>query len=57
MRTGARFLREQAEAATAADLLTVENPRAVIEDRDMSDVPPIRFSEGLVARLRRVLRA
>jgi protein-tyrosine phosphatase len=60
MRTGARFLREQTAAAaaeTAANLLTVENPRAVIEDREMSDVPPIRFSDGLVARLRRVLRA
>jgi protein-tyrosine phosphatase len=61
VRTGARFLREQTAAAaaaeTAASLLTVENPRAVIEDREMSDVPPIRFNDGLVARLRRVLRA
>jgi protein-tyrosine phosphatase len=59
VRTGARFLREQTEAAaaeTVANLLTVENPKAVIEDREMSDVPPIRFSDGLVARLRRVLR-
>jgi protein-tyrosine phosphatase len=59
MGTGARFLREQAAMAaaeTAANLLTVENPGAVIEDRAMSDVPPIRFSDGLVARLRRVLR-
>jgi protein-tyrosine phosphatase len=57
MRTGARFLREQsAGAETAVHRLTVENPKAVIEDREMTEVPPIRFNEGLVARLRRVLR-
>ncbi len=58
VRAGARFLREQTDTAaeTVAHLLTIENPGAVIEDREMSDVPPIRFSDGLVARLRRVLR-
>jgi protein-tyrosine phosphatase len=57
MRTGVRFLREQsAGAETAVHRLTVENPKAVIEDREMSEVPPIRFNEGLVARLRTALR-
>ena len=55
-----RFLSERAEGSPShvdrvASLLTVENPRAVIEDREMVDVPRVQFKEGLIDKLRRVI--
>ena len=55
-----RFLSERAEGSPShvdrvASLLTVENPGAVIEDREMVEVPPLQFREGLIGKLRRVI--
>ncbi len=60
LRFGARYLHEHADPAVADIVirrLTVENPRAIVEDRELAEVPPIRFRDGLVARLKRVLGA
>ncbi len=60
MVTAVRFLRDHStepagttEAAVAR--LTAENPRAVIDDAQMVDVPPVKIREGLLSRLRRVI--
>ncbi len=60
MVTAVRFLRDhstEAGGATEAAVarLTAENPRAVIDDSQTVDVPPVKIREGLLSRLRRVI--
>ena len=55
--SAAAFVREKAEDAhEAIDLLTRRNPSAVVEDRDLAEVPPVRIDEGMLGRARRFLR-
>ncbi len=59
MVTAVRFLRDHSTEAAgtteaAVARLTAENPRAVIDDSQMVDVPPVEIREGLLSRLRRV---
>jgi protein-tyrosine phosphatase len=54
------FLRERVDGPSSlvdrvTALLTVDNPRAVVEDREMVDVPRVQFKEGLIDKLRRVI--
>lgn len=44
--TGKRYL-EAHGAERAAQLLAIDNPRAVLEDRDLAPVPPVRLPTGL----------
>ena len=60
LRTAVKFLRtgtadgtEAVERAVSA--LTRENPKAVVSGASMAVVPPIRFDEGWMERLRRLL--
>ena len=39
---------------TVAERLTLENPRAVLEDAEMLDVPAVKIEEGMLARIKRV---
>ena len=55
-----RFLSERVDGPPSlvdrvTALLTVDNPRAVVEDREMVDVPRVQFKEGLIDKLRRVI--
>ena len=52
--TGAGFLRKRG-FVEQAEILTVRNPLAVLEDREMEAVPALRFKSGWVKRIRRVL--
>jgi protein-tyrosine phosphatase len=49
------YLTDRGHAAVA-ELLAQENPRAVIDDRELTPVPPTRVGVGLGARLRRIFR-
>jgi protein-tyrosine phosphatase len=51
LRTGRLYLEER-NAPEAAHLLTVENPRAILEDRPTVDVPPVQLTMGLRERVR-----
>jgi tyrosine-protein phosphatase YwqE len=60
MRRGVQFLREQASVGsrtveTAIAKLTEDNPRSVVEDRDLVDVPVVRLSESIAGRFRRLI--
>jgi len=44
--TGRKYL-EQHGATEAAELLSIENPRAVLEDRDLKPVPPTKLPTGM----------
>ncbi len=57
IRTAAEYLRTRAVGSVdeVVSRLTVDNPRAVVEDREVTDVPPVEIREGVIARLRRVL--
>jgi protein-tyrosine phosphatase len=50
--TGGDYLREMGYA-TVADRLTRDNPRAVLEDGALTDVPEVKIEESVLRRLRR----
>jgi protein-tyrosine phosphatase len=52
MTTGVEYLAKRG-ARAIADLLTKENPKAIIEDREMVEVPPVPVTENWLARMRR----
>jgi len=49
--TAREALREQ-KGAVQAELLTVQNPRAILEDRPVAPVPPLQLRVSLMSRLR-----
>jgi protein-tyrosine phosphatase len=52
--TGARFLRAQ-EGFDQVDLLVRRNPAAVLEDGEMSPVPPLRLRQSWMSRIKQFL--
>ena len=54
MRTAREYLEEHGHEETAR-LLTEVNPRAVLEDRAMVDVPGVQMKESLLGRLKRLI--
>ena len=52
--TAANFLCDRG-FEQAAETLTIGNPKAVIDDAEMADVPLVRFREGWAHRIRTVL--
>lgn len=52
--TGVAYLADRGGAAQVTRL-TEDNPRAIVEDRDVVDVAPLELKEGLVGRLRRMV--
>jgi protein-tyrosine phosphatase len=52
--TGAQFLRAQ-DGADQVELLAVENPRAILEDRPLSAVPPLRIRQSWMRRIKEFL--
>ena len=51
--TGQDYL-TQLGYATVAQRLALENPRAVLEDAEMVDVPAVKIEEGMLSRIKRV---
>jgi hypothetical protein len=51
---GFKFLVEQ-DGALQAELLTVENPRAILKNELLQPVPPLRIKQSLLQRLRLLL--
>ena len=52
--TGARFLRAQ-DGNEQVELLAVENPRAILADRPLSPVPPLRIRQSWMRRIKEFL--
>jgi protein-tyrosine phosphatase len=52
--TGARFLQAQ-DGAEQADLLAVRNPAAILEDKALSPVPPLRIRRSWMRRIKEFL--
>jgi protein-tyrosine phosphatase len=52
--TGARFLKAQ-DGAEQVDLLVVQNPAAILEDKDLLPVPPLRMRQSWMRRIREFL--
>jgi protein-tyrosine phosphatase len=52
--TGARFLEAQ-DGAEQVDLLAVQNPSAILTDRDLAPVPPLRIRESWMRRIKQFL--
>jgi protein-tyrosine phosphatase len=52
--TGARFLKAQ-DGAEQADLLAVRNPAAILEDKALSPVPPLRMRQSWMRRIKEFL--
>jgi protein-tyrosine phosphatase len=52
LRTGVQYL-AQAGVGDVARLLAVENPAAILKDREPEQVPPVALQEGLLSRLKR----
>jgi protein-tyrosine phosphatase len=52
--TGARFLRAQ-DGFDQVDLLVRRNPAAVLEDGEMSPVPPLRLRQSWMSRIKQFL--
>ena len=52
--TGARFLRAQ-EGFDQVDLLVRRNPAAVLEDGEMTPVPPLRIRQSWMSRIKQFL--
>jgi hypothetical protein len=52
--TGARFLKAQ-DGAEQADLLAVRNPAAILEDKALSPVPPLRIRRSWMRRIKEFL--
>ena len=53
--SGYEFLEEHG-AADAARVLTVENPRSILEDRELIDVPRVRIREAMWSRIKNMIR-
>jgi protein-tyrosine phosphatase len=51
---GARFLRAQ-DGAEQVELLAVENPRAILDDRPLASVPPLRIRQSWMRRIKEFL--
>jgi hypothetical protein len=52
--TGRKFLEAQ-DGAEQAELLTVLNPRAILDDEPLVPVPPVEIRRTWMQRLRRLL--
>jgi protein-tyrosine phosphatase len=52
--TGARFLEAQ-DGAEQVDLLVVRNPSAILGDKDLSPVPPLRIRQSWMRRIKEFL--
>jgi protein-tyrosine phosphatase len=52
--TGARFLKAQ-DGVEQVDLLVVQNPSAILEDKDLSPVPPLRMRQSWMRRIKEFL--
>jgi len=52
--TGARFLRAQ-EGYDQVDLLVRRNPAAILADRELSPVPPLRIRQSWMSRIKQFL--
>jgi protein-tyrosine phosphatase len=52
--TGARFLTAQ-DGAEQVDLLTARNPAAILEDKELSPVPPLRIRQSWMRRIKEFL--
>jgi protein-tyrosine phosphatase len=52
--TGARFLAAQ-DGAEQVDLLVVRNPSAILEDKEVLPVPPLRLRQSWVRRIKEFL--
>jgi protein-tyrosine phosphatase len=52
--TGARFLQAQ-DGREQVELLAVRNPAAILEDRDLTPVPPIRIRQSWMSRIKEFL--
>ncbi len=52
--TGARFLKAQ-DGAEQVDLLAVRNPAAILEDKPLSPVPPLRIRQSWMRRIKEFL--
>jgi protein-tyrosine phosphatase len=53
--SGSRFLVAQEGGAEMAELLVVRNPSAILEDRGLSPVPPLRIRQSWMRRIREFL--
>ena len=53
--SGANQWMEEMGAKEQVHLLTLENPQRLLADRPLAPVAPVRFQEGVVARLRSLL--
>jgi hypothetical protein len=52
--TGRKFLEAQ-DGAAQAELLTVVNPRAILNDQPLTPVPPLEIRRSWMQRIRRLL--
>jgi hypothetical protein len=52
--TGARFLRAQ-DGAEQVHLLVVQNPAAILADRPVAPVPPLRIRQSWMRRIKEFL--
>jgi protein-tyrosine phosphatase len=52
--TGAQFLKAQ-DGFEQVDLLVVRNPSAILEDKDLSPVPPLRVRQSWMRRIKEFL--
>ena len=52
--SGARFLQAQ-DGREQVELLAVRNPAAILEDRDLTPVPPIRIRQSWMSRIKEFL--
>ena len=52
--TGARFLQAQ-DGSEQVELLVVQNPAAILQDRELTPVPPIRIRQSWMSRIKEFL--
>jgi hypothetical protein len=52
--TGARFLQAQ-DGTEQVELLATRNPAAILEDKDLMAVPPIRIRQSWMSRIKEFL--